>query len=337
LRLLIKTIDNDGRLRFVEQYLNTPWEIEVVDTADCEAFEHALTRADAMVSMSWDWEIAAASHLRLLQLPGAGTDAIDFTKLPAEVTVCNCYEHEIGIAEYVLSAMLEWNIGIRAMDRRLRAQNWTGSYLCGPVHGELYGKTLGIVGFGRIGREVARRAQAFGMRVVACTRTPAPDALADRVDSMVRLHEMLKESDFVVLTLPLTPETRSIFDETAFNAMRHHALLINVARGPLIDEKALYTALKERRIAGAAIDVWYSYPQQGSRAGPRPCSEPLESLDNLIMTPHASGWTEGLLPRRNRAIATNLNRLSRGEPLINVVRGGTGIAAAPISGDLRAQ
>jgi len=104
--------------------------------------------------------------------------------------------------------------------------------------------------------------------------------------------------------------------------MRSHALLINVSRGLLIDEAALYAALSERRIGGAVIDVWYRYPEQGQQAGPRPCTQPFEKLDNVIMTPHASAWTDGLLPRRNRAIAANLNRLARGEPLLNVVRAG---------------
>jgi phosphoglycerate dehydrogenase-like enzyme len=320
LKLLIKNIDNDGRLRFVSQFLDTPWEIEVVDTADRPAFERALARADAMVSMNWEWDLAAATHLRLLQLPGAGIDAIDFARVPANVTVCNCFEHEIGIAEYVLGAMLEWTIDLRGMNRRLRQQDWGGSYLCGPVHDELFGKTVGMVGFGRIGREVARRAQAFGMRVLACTRTPRSDPLAERIDSMDALHTMLAESDFVVIAAPLTQSTRGLFDARALKAMRSQALLINVSRALLIDEAALYAALSERRIAGAVIDVWYRYPEQGQRAGPRPSSQPFEQLDNIIMTPHASAWTAGLLPRRNRAVAANLNRLARGEPLLNVVR-----------------
>ncbi len=322
MKLLIKDIDNDGRLRFVAQFLDTPWEIEVVDTADRPTFERALARADAMVSMNWEWDLATAAHLRLLQLPGAGIDAIDFARVPANVTVCNCFEHEIGIAEYVLGAMLEWTIDLRGMDRRLRQQDWDGSYLCGPVHDELFGKTVGIVGFGRIGREVARRAQAFGMRVLACTRTPRSDPLAERIDSMDALHTMLAESDFVVITAPLTQSTRGLFDARALKAMRGQALLINVSRALLIDEAALYAALSERRIADAVIDVWYRYPEQGQRQGPRPCTEPFEQVDNIIMTPHASAWTAGLLPRRNRAVAANLNRLTRGEPLLNVVRAG---------------
>jgi phosphoglycerate dehydrogenase-like enzyme len=322
LRLLIKNIDNDGRLRFIPQFLDPPWDIEVVDPADRPAFERALSRADAMVSMNWSWELRAATHLRLLHLPGAGTDAVDFAKLPAGVTVCNCFEHEIGIAEFVLGAMLEWMIDIRAMDRRLRQGNWTGSYLCGPVHGELFGKTIGIVGFGRIGREVARRAQAFGMRILACTRSPSSDALAERIEGMDRLHAMLKESDFVVITAPLNESTRGLFDAAALSAMRDSALLINVSRGPLIDEAALYAALREQRIGGAVIDVWYGYPEQGRMDGARPSTQPFENLNNIVMTPHASAWTDGLHPRRNRAIAANLNRLARAEPLLNVVRAG---------------
>ena len=122
MRLLIKNIDNDGRLRFVAQFLDTPWEIEVVDPADLGGLERALSHADAMVSMNWEWDLPEAAHLQLLHLPGAGIDAIDFAKVPANVTVCNCFEHEIGIAEYVLGAMLEWTIGMRAMDRRLRSR-----------------------------------------------------------------------------------------------------------------------------------------------------------------------------------------------------------------------
>jgi phosphoglycerate dehydrogenase-like enzyme len=273
-----------------------------------------------MVSMDWKWDLPSAAHLKLLQLPGAGTDEIDFSRVPAGTAICNCFEHEIGIAEYVLGAMLEWTIGLRRMEHQFRQGNWTGSYLCGPRHGELYGKTLGIVGYGRIGREVARRARPFGMRVIVCTRTPQPDELADRVDGMQRFDELLAESDFIAVTPPLNEQTRGLFDERALAAMRPTAVIINVARGAIIDERALYHALEQRRIGGAILDVWYRYPSQGQPEGPRPSSYPFQELDNVLMTPHASAWTDGLLPRRNGAVAANLNRLARGEPLINVVR-----------------
>jgi phosphoglycerate dehydrogenase-like enzyme len=320
LRLLIKKTDDDGRLSLVPGFLESPWEIEVVDPDDRETFERALARADAMVSMNWHWDLPTASNLKLLQLPGAGTDDIDFSLLHPGTTVCNCFEHEIAIAEYVMGAMLEWNIGLRRMDRQFRQGSWAGSYLFGPRHGELHGKTLGIIGFGHIGREVARRAKAFGMRVICCTRTPKPDELADRIHGMDRLTELLSESDFVLVTLPLTDQTRGTLDRAAFAAMRPTGVVINVARGAIIDEEALYSALTDRRIGGAIIDVWYRYPSRDQPQGTRPSSFAFHELENVMMTPHASGWTDGLLQRRNRAMAVNLNRLARGQPLLNVVR-----------------
>jgi phosphoglycerate dehydrogenase-like enzyme len=321
LRLLIKKIDADGRLSLLPQYLETPWEFEIVDPGDHAGFSRSLERADAMVSMSWKWDAPAAQHLRLLQLPGAGTDEIDFQRLGNRTTVCNCYEHEIGIAEYVLASMLAWTVPIQRMDRDLRHGRWAGSYLCGPQHGELFDKTVGVIGYGHIGQEVARRAKAFGMRVLCCTRTPRkPDGYADRIDDMAHFVQMLGESDFVVITTPLTERTRGLFDRHAFSAMRPTSVLINVARAAIADEAELFSALKEGRIGGAVLDVWYRYPEQGQVDGPSPSAFPFRELDNVIMTPHGSAWTEGLIKRRNRVIAGNLDRLARGEALVNVVR-----------------
>ena len=260
MRLLIKTVDNDGRLSLVPSFLDMPWDLEIVDVNDAPAFERALKRADAMVSMNWRWALPAQATLKLLQLPGAGTDEIDFLQLPAGITVCNCFEHEIGIAEYVLGTILEWSIGVRRLDDQFRRGSWAGSYLLGPRHGEVFGKTIGIVGYGHIGREVARRARPFGMRVTCCTRTPKPDDLADEVLGMDRLSDVLASSDFVVVALPLTDDTRGLLNRAALASMRPGAVLINVARGAIVDEESLYTALKERRIAGAILDVWYRYP-----------------------------------------------------------------------------
>jgi phosphoglycerate dehydrogenase-like enzyme len=319
--LLIKKIDDDGRLSLLSRYLDPAWNIEVVDTDNLAEFDEGLARADAIVSMNWKWNRPAATHLKLVQLPGAGTDEIDFSLIPKSTAVCNCFEHEIGISEYVLAGMLEWTIRIRDLDPQFRGGSWAGSYLCGPRHGELFGKTVGIVGYGRIGREVARRAKAFGMNILACTRTPQQnDEFVETVWDMQRFSELLGGSDFVVVTPPLNEQTRGLFDESALRRMRPSAVIINVARGTIVDEAALYHALKEKRIAGAIIDVWYRYPPQGEPNGPRPSSFPFEELHNVIMTPHVSAWTDALLPRRNQAVAANMNRLARGEPLINVVK-----------------
>ncbi|HEX4984511.1 MAG TPA: 2-hydroxyacid dehydrogenase [Burkholderiales bacterium] len=319
MRLLIKKIDDDGRLGLVPQFLQTPWTVEVVDAGDLTALEAALARADAMVSMSWPRDMPPAPRLKLLQLPGAGTDDIAFEALPAQAAVCNVFEHEIGISEYVLAAMLQWAIGIPRMDAALRRDEWHGSHLTGPRHGELFGRTLGIVGYGRIGRETAARARAFGMHVRACSRTPGDvQGPVARIEPMDRLDDLLAASDFVLLALPLDASTAGLIDARRIARMKPDAVLINVARGALVDEKALFEACRDRRVGGAIIDTWYCYPPQGEPRAP-PAHLPFRELPNVIMTPHASGWTEGLRPRRCRLIAANLDRLARGEPLANMV------------------
>ncbi len=325
LNLLIKKADNDGRLALIPEYLRTEWTIEVCDTDNAHDFATKLARADAMVSMNWLPAFARAARLRLLQLPGAGTDDITFHAVPSAASICNVYEHEIGISEYVLAAMLHWEIGIARLDQNLRGNDWTGSHLCGPCHGELYGKIVGIVGYGHIGREVARRASAFGMRVIACTRTPRPDACAEHVSGMGDLTQLLGTADFVVVALPLDPSTRGLIDASRLAQMKSSAVIINIARGAIIDEAALFDACRRDTIGGAVIDTWYHYPKQGERAG-APSTLPFHQLRNVVMTPHASGWTEGLRPRRCKLMAENFNRLARGEPLINVVRAGLSVA-----------
>jgi phosphoglycerate dehydrogenase-like enzyme len=320
LKLVIKATENDGRFDLLPTLLDPPWQIEVVDTADTGAFADAMRDADAFVSMRWRAPMPAAPQLKLLQLPGAGLDDIDFGVVPPEAAVCNCYEHEIAIAEFVLCAMLERVIDMRGLDANLRRGDWTGSYLCGPLHGELHGRTVGIVGYGRIGREVARRAQAFGMQLRAVSRTArSSDELAGSVQPLSALPSLLEASDFVVVTLPLAKGTAGLLDADALGRMKPTAWLINVSRGALIDEQALFEALRLRRIGGAVIDVWYRYPSPDEPSGP-PGRLPFHELGNIVMTPHASAWTDGLLPRRNRAMAENLNRLARGMPLLNVVR-----------------
>jgi phosphoglycerate dehydrogenase-like enzyme len=319
-KLVIKRTDAGGRLELIRKYLRTPWDIEVVDPADYRSFAAVLKDADAILSMSWSAHMPPAPALRLLHLPGAGTDEIDFLTVPKQATVCNAYEHETGIAEYVLATILEWTIGVRRMEAQFRRGVWHGSFMCGPFHGELFGKVVGIVGYGRIGRAVAQRVAAFGTRVIACSRRPRPgDEFVEKVHGMEWFHNLLGEADFVVIAAPLTEGTKALFDAEAFRAMKPSGVVVNVARGAIIHERALYDACRERRIGGAVIDTWYNYPEPGQREA-APSAYPFHELDNVVMTPHASAWTEALLPRRCCVIAENLDRLARGQNLINIVK-----------------
>ena len=306
---------NAGRLR---AKMRTRADIVLCESGAPSELAPALAGADAVVAMQWE---ASAPGLKLLQLPGAGVDGIAFETLPAGCRVCNVFEHEIGISEYVMLAMLEWSVRLCALDAGFRDGDWTPSViLLGPTHGELAGKTLGIVGFGHIGRAVARRAKAFDMRILAITRRRPEDAGdADAVYLAADIDEALPVCDFVVLACPLTAETRGLIDGARLAAMKESAVLINVSRGSVVVEDDLYHALKEGRIGGAVLDVWYQYPKPGGESV-RPSRHPFHELANVYMTPHASSWSEGLLERRWTVIADNMDRLADGRPLRNLVQ-----------------
>lgn len=308
--------------------VETAWDVVAIDD-HVAASADLVARADAAVTNFYTAAWPAATRLRLLQVPGAGYDGISLAAVPAGVPVCNVFEHEPGVSEYALLAMLEWCHRLGPADRALRANDWLrSSRFGGAPDDEIAGKTLVIVGLGRIGRAVARRAGAFDMRVLAVNRsTDKTDPNVERVVGLDRLHETLAEADFVVLGCALTDDTRGLIDADALRAMKRSAVIVNVARGPVIDEAALYAALVERRIGGAAIDTWWDYPPTAADAANREASIafPFHQLDNVLISPHIAGWTTGTLVRRAREIARNLDRLARGEPLVNVVyEGGVG-------------
>jgi phosphoglycerate dehydrogenase-like enzyme len=302
--------------------LSDDWRVEVCNEAfSSAAMQTALADAQVLVSMFWPPDAPRDAPIKLLHMNGAGYDGIKFDHLPSDCAVCNVYEHEIGIAEYVVAAMLEWEIGLSRHAAALREGRWTDGFAksC-PLHGELFGKTVGFVGYGRIARETAKRLQAFGLRTMARTRSvSACDQWIDDGGPMEDLAAMLRVADYVVMTPPLTAATLNLADADFFAAMRSDAVIINVARGPVVNEQALYRALHERRIGGAIIDTWYRYPKPDEDTA-WPSALAFHELDNIIMTPHSSGWSAGLMERRWGVIVDNLERWRRGEPLVNVLK-----------------
>jgi phosphoglycerate dehydrogenase-like enzyme len=278
---------------------------------------------DVLVTLAFTREMAAAAQrLRLVQVPGAGLDRIDRAAIPAGAWLANAYGHETGIAEYVLGVMLAWTRELARLDAALHAGTWLSQWAVGtpapPTWPELAGKTLAIIGYGRIGQCLARRARAFDMTVLATRRDLSkPDGLVE-LHGPDRLRDVLARADYVAVTASLSAETRGLIGPRELAAMKPAAMLINVARAEIVDEDALYRALAERSIAGAALDVWYRYP---TAAGPTlPATRPFHALPNVIMTPHVSGWTEGMLEARATLIAGNIARAARGEPPLNLIR-----------------
>ncbi|MCA9858883.1 MAG: hypothetical protein KC438_04135 [Thermomicrobiales bacterium] len=302
------------------QALTTPATDLIAPTARHEDVVPLLPGADVIVTGTFTRAMAnAADSLRLIQTPGAGVNGIDFAALSKQTTVCNVYGHERGIAEYIFTTMAMLNRDYLGMDRRLRAGDWR-DHLGMPLP-ELQGKTIVIVGLGRIGAETARWARFMEMNVIGVARNPAPGSARtsgiDRIAGIESLRSVLPEADFVALSVPLTPETTGLIGPDELAAMKPNAYLINVARGEVVDEAALYTALRDRTIAGAAIDTWYRYPVDDQPTPPS--AYPFHELSNVVMTPHIAGATENTFFYRWATINENLRRLWDGEPLRNPV------------------
>ena len=307
--------------------LDASWNILVWDPAknDPQEFAPMAEQADAIIGgniplPTWP----AIPKLKLFQIPWTGTDFCSPETMPLDVPVCNCFEHESTIAEWILATMLESKIGLRHMDDRFRAEGWGGRPPGSSLyHGELRGLTVGIVGYGHIGREVAKRAAAFDMRIVAIRRSkqPAPEPLA-WLGTAQDLPDLLRESDFIVVACGLDEQTMGMIGEAQFKIMKPDAFIINVGRGRVIVEEPLYKALKNRLIGGAALDVWYNY------IGPDaedvwPSNFPFQELDNVILSAHESASTPQQVERRWQFVARNVERAVAGETLENFVFKGT--------------
>src|SRR5262245_55760088 len=300
-------------------------------TAPCELFADdesgilpRLVDADVLITMAFSRQMAdAAPRLKLVQVPGAGLDRIDRSALQPGTQLANVYGHETGIAEYVIGAMLALTRSFGRLDGKLRRGEWESQWAVGvpppPLWPELAGRTLGILGYGHIGQALARRARAFDMEVYAIrqqARGARPEELAF-LGGPEQLDEVLQRADYLAITLALSAATRNLIGERQLRLMKPSAFLINVARAEVIAQAALYQALADKQIAGAALDVWYRYPAATGPVLPADC--PFHQLDNVIMTPHVSGWTEGMLQARSKLIAANIDRIARGELPLNLI------------------
>lgn len=257
--------------------------------------------------------LAAAPDLRLVHHQGVGYDNVDLAACrQARVAVALTPEGTaIGVAEHTLLLILALAKHLTRLDAAVRAGQWpVWSYRARSF--ELAGKTLGLVGFGRIGREVARRARAFDARIVYFDPQPAPREVERALDATVLpLATLLRTADIVSLHLPATAQTRGLIGAPELALLQPHALLINTARGALVDEGALVAALTRRRFAGAGLDVL-------SREPPAP-DHPLLHLDNVLLTPHVAAGSRDAFRTKMQAIAANIARLRAGEPLHNTV------------------
>jgi phosphoglycerate dehydrogenase-like enzyme len=263
-----------------------------------------------------DEALARAPSLRFVQVPAAGVDQLDVKALAergirvASAKGCNAR----AVAEHAFALLLALAKRVVEQNDEVKRGAWRG-YTEESFLADLEGSTLAVVGYGSIGREVARLAKAFGMRVLAIRKSPRPDELADFVGGLDDLPRVLSEADFVVIALPLTEETRGLIGERELRAMKKGSFLINVGRGAVVDEHALLKALREGWIAGAGLDVWWRYPPE--EGWPSPLG--VHKLPNVIATPHKAGWTRRAREACLRFSAENVLRFLRGEEPLNLV------------------
>ena len=269
-----------------------------------------------------------APKLRWIQLYSAGADRlVDGPLFQTDIMITTASGvHAINIAEYVFTMIQAWYRKLPQLLVWKQGKEWSKDKESTESSiDELHGKTIGIVGYGSIGRQIARLAQAYGMRILAMQHSDnhkdtgyqfpnvgdSEGTLPERYYTFDQLHNMVKECDVVVAAVPLTTETKAMFNAKAFEAMKDSAFFVNIARGDVCDEAALISALEQKRIAGAALDVFQQEPL--------PSTSPLWDLPNVLMSPHDSGVTPNYNERAATIFEENLRRYLAGESLYNTV------------------
>lgn len=293
--------------------------------------------ADATVYVGGKFPAAlaeASPKLRLVHVAGAGTDGVAFDALSPQTLVANTFHHERSIAEYVAATAVVLRRRFLEQDRQLREDRWAS-----PVYdrtlrqsSSLGSATVGFVGFGHIGAQSWALLRAFGCTGIAVTGSGSVDAAENGLiwaASTDRLSDLMTEADVVVVSAPLNERTTGMIGSTELAALGAEGVLINVGRGPLVQQDALFEALSTGSLGGAAIDVWYDYPSADGVGAPSP--HPFHTLPNILMTPHSSGITGETFEGRVDDITANIGRLASHEPLINLVAGKNFMAEAVIS------
>ena len=282
---------------------------ELVIWRDAAEFEREIEEAEVLLALRpprGHW--SRARRLRLIQMPGAGVDSLlPAPDLPERVVIANARGlHGAQMPEFAIAMLLAL---AKRLPRALAQQQRREWRMYLPL--TLEDTTLGILGLGAIGSGVARRAVALGMRVIGTQRKPKPVEGVAEVFPPEETERVLRESDALVVLLPLTPETRGLLDAAALAKLKPRALLVNLARGGIVDEDAVVEALRARRLGGAAIDVF--------EREPLPEDHPLWDAPNAIVTPHLAGIRPDYMERVADLFFENVRRLERGEPVLNPI------------------
>jgi len=269
--------------------------------------------------------VEASQHIKLFQIPWTGVDNIDFKLLEKNAIDCVCNSHSNGavVAEHALALYFSVAKKIHYHDAQMRNGNWNRVSPEGnevnPFSRSLKFQKVVLVGYGAVNQAVHNLLQGFQPQVTVVNRSGnlKNDSKATEVHSFDQIVPALEQADVVFVAVPLTSNTKGLVNTECFNALNQQAILVNVARGTVLDEEALYNALSGNHIYGAGIDTWYNYPKPGESLNTQPSKDfPFHKLNNLVMSPHRAGYVDSGFPHLDDAIK-NLNNLYDKKPLIN--------------------
>ena len=296
----------------LEQLREAAPTVEIVVAQNQNDALNKIVDADAASGFVTPEFIRAGKKLRWVQVSSAGVESYLFPELvESDIILTNAKGvYGIHIAEHVMALILNFGRAINILIRRQSDEIWESRANLPVI--EIADQTLGIIGLGGIGLEVAQKAHALGMRILAVdpTQTYQPDYV-EHLWHLDKLHDMLSESDFVAICCPLTPQTRHMMSTEEFQCMKPTAYLINIARGGIVDQEALIKALEAKEIAGAGLDV--------TEPEPLPKGNPLWQMENVIITPHMAGQSPVSSRRLMAVLCENLKRFANDETLLNVV------------------
>ena len=301
--------------RFAEEFARRPDGRACWQASDLAGLRARIAEADVLVTARiWDDALLdIAPRLRFIQASSSGTEQFDLARLTARgirlASAQGVNTH--AVAEHALALLLALTRRLHHAARNQSRRAWPPAGGPDTREDELHGKRLLVVGFGAIGRQLAAAAQGLGMAVTGVRRHAGPPEAGAQVIGTDRLDAALPEADAVVLACPLTPQTRGLFDAGRLARMRPGAYLVNVGRGPVVDQAALADALAAGRLAGAGLDCF--------EAEPLPADSPLWTLDTVVITPHSAGNTRQYERRVIDLLQDNLRRLREGLPLANQV------------------
>ena len=319
----------------------THFSVHLLDPPDAQALAHLRSHLESTVQITLGPElptparyhilvagrpqqehVSASPNLSALIIPWAGLPETtrELMRRFPHISVHNLHYNAVPAAEMAITLLLAAAKCIVPMDRSLRAHDWTPRYQ--PVPSLLLeGKTALILGYGAIGQHVARLCRGLGMKVIAIRRDVAPPmpGAPDQIHPPQALHRLLPQADALLICLPHTPATTGLIGATELALLPASAVLVNVGRGPIVDQAALYQALRDGGLY-AGLDVWYNYPpDEAARSHTPPSAYPFHELDNVVMSPHRAGAIAHKERRRMTHLATLLNAAAREEPMPNRV------------------